>query len=87
MGLKKLLKEIQKYFDQADEGVEGSCDRIDELLKKLIKKERRLTSKLQEAKESGQKDKIKSLKMDLKVTRLQIKKGFKRRKELKNKNC
>ncbi|MFC1388978.1 MAG: hypothetical protein G8D81_17955 [gamma proteobacterium symbiont of Clathrolucina costata] len=60
----------------------AKCDRIDELLGQLEKKEQRLKKKLDEEKNSK---KYKRLKTDLKIVQAQLKKGTKRRDELSKK--
>lgn len=83
MGVDKLLKKIQKHLDKGEKDNEKiRCERIDFLLEKLKKKEQKLTKKLADEKN---KNKRKQLNMERRIVSLELKKGTKRRKELKDK--
>lgn len=82
MGISKLVKHLQQQLSKGDKKHGASLDRIDELLLDLAKKERKLKKKLSEEKNSS---KRKELKLEMKIARLQLKKGKKRRAELAKK--
>lgn len=77
MGLKKILKKLSNLLDDADS---NDCSELKELLEKLEKKQKKIQREL-EQESSG--SKRKSLKLDLKITEAQLKKGEK----LKKKTC
>lgn len=83
MGIEKLFGKLQKHLDKGEKKKAAvRCERIDELLEKLEKKEHQLKKKI-----AGEKDKRnrKQLNMELRIVSLQLKKGAKRRKELAEK--
>jgi hypothetical protein len=83
MGVEKLLEKLQKYLDKGEKReIAVRCDRIDSLLDKLGKKEKKLKKKLASEKD---KSKRKQLKLELRIVSMERKKGNKRRKELKEK--
>lgn len=82
MGIKKLVKHLQQQLAKGEKKGHVSCDRIDDLLLDLGKKEKKLEQKLSDEKNSA---KRKHLKLELKIARLQLKKGKKRRAELASK--
>jgi tRNA A37 N6-isopentenylltransferase MiaA len=82
MNINELLENLKKRLEKAELSDTAKCDRIDELLVQLKKKEQRLKNKLEEEKNSK---KYKRLKTDLKIVQAQLKKGIKRRNELSKK--
>ena len=82
MGIEKLLDSLNGYLKKAEKKKAPQCDQIDELLKKLKEKKKKLEKKLSNENNSTKK---KRLSTELKVVTLQLKKGNKRRDELKNK--
>ncbi|MBV2120090.1 MAG: hypothetical protein N0E59_21780 [Candidatus Thiodiazotropha taylori] len=82
MKINDLLDNLKKRLEKAELSDKAKCDRIDELLGQLEKKEQRLKKKLDEEKNSK---KYKRLKTDLKIVQAQLKKGTKRRDELSKK--
>ena len=82
MKIDSLLQNLKKLLDKAVLSDKAKCNRIDELLAQLKKKETRLQAKMKEEKDSK---KYKRLKTDLKIVRAQLKKGTKRRDELSKK--
>jgi hypothetical protein len=82
MGIEKLLKQLQEYLNKEEKKKVAHCDRIDRLLEKLEEKKKKLEKKL--AAESNS-TKQKRLLTDLKVVKLQLKNGHKRREELSEK--
>ena len=82
MGIKKLIKDLQKQLSKSEQKDNAHLDRIDQLLLDLAKKERKLKKKLAEEKNSS---KRKHLKLEMKIFSLQLKKGQKRRAELAKK--
>ena len=82
MGIKKLIKDLQKQLSKSEQKDNAPLDHIDQLLLDLAKKERKLEKKLSEEKNSS---KRKHLKLEMKILRLQLKKGQKRRAELAKK--
>ena len=82
MGIAKLLKCLHKQLKRSHADKIKQCDQLEELLNQLQKKEQALQQKLQKAKNIS---KRKRLKTDLKIVKLQLKKGRKRLDEL-NKN-
>lgn len=79
MGIKKLIKNLQKQLSKGEKKGKAPLDRIDDLLLDMAKKERNLEQKLSEEKNPT---KRKHLKLELKTARVQLKKGKKRRAEL-----
>ena len=80
MGVEKLLERLQKYLAKGEKkGAAIRCERIDSLLDKLGRKEKKLKKKLASEKD---KSKRKQLNLELRIISLQRKKGRKRRKEL-----
>lgn len=83
MGIDKLVNNLHKNLDQGKlENATVRCERIDELLGKLEKKKSKLKNKLASEK---RKSKRKKLALELRIVTLELKKGRKRRKELKAK--
>ena len=82
MGIKKLIKDLQKQLTKGEKKSNAPLERIDELLLELGLKEKKLQKKLDKEKSSSER---KRLKLDLKVVKLQLKKGKKRRAELAKK--
>lgn len=73
MGINKLIKKVQKILSSETEGTLASRDRIEELLGKLEKKEKKLKHKLSEEKDHS---KRKDLKLKLKIISTQRNKGM-----------
>ncbi|MES9854575.1 MAG: hypothetical protein ABW170_22390 [Candidatus Thiodiazotropha sp. L084R] len=82
MKVKSLLQNLKKMLEKAELSDKVKCDRIDELLIQLEKKEKRLQGKLAKEKNSS---KYKRLKIELRIVKAQLKKGKKRRQELSKK--
>ena len=82
MPIEKLYKQLAQYLDKGERKKKVHCERIDELLEKLKKREHKIEKAL--AKETDA-NKRKHLKIELKTVKAQRKKGNKRRKELKAK--
>ena len=82
MGIEKLIKDLQKQLSKSEQKDNAPLDHIDQLLLDLAKKERKLEKKLSEEKNSR---KRKDLKLEIKIARLQLKKGKKRRTQLAKK--
>ena len=83
MGIDKLIKDLQKQLSKGEKkGKDEHLDSIDQLLLELGLKEKKLEKKLDKAKGSGERKRIK---LDLKVVKAQMKKGKKRRTELAQK--
>ena len=82
MGIKKLIKNLQKQLEKSEKRGKAPLDRIDDLLLEMAKKERKLEQHLSEEKNAT---KRKHLKLELKMARVQLKKGKKRRAELASK--
>ena len=83
MGLKKLIKNLQKSLSAEAGKKHVSRDRIDELLGELEKKEKKLCRKLSKEKNAR---KRKDLKLQLKIVSTQRKKGTARLHELEKKS-
>ena len=79
MGINKLIKNLQNQLSKGEKKGHVSIDRIDDLLDELRKKEKKLEKKLGREKNSS---KRKRLKLELKIVRLQLKKGRARRAQL-----
>lgn len=83
MGVNKILRDLQKNLKKGDKKkAHVHCERIDDLLDKLKKKESKLKKKLATEKN---KHKRKQLTLELKIVSLEHKKGTRRRKELADK--
>jgi hypothetical protein len=82
MGMKKLLKTLERQLLAAERKGYVDYDQIDELLEGIRKKEKKLKKKLQKEKDPG---KRKTLKTELKIVALQLKRGSARRDKLKGK--
>ncbi|MBL3529027.1 MAG: hypothetical protein JMN27_15650 [gamma proteobacterium endosymbiont of Lamellibrachia anaximandri] len=82
MGIEKLLSNLNGFLKKAEKKKTAQCDEIDALLVKLKEKKKKL-----EKKQSNEKNptKKKRLSTELKIITLQLKKGSKRRNELKKK--
>lgn len=74
MGLQKLLKKLGHLLGDSDETEKPDCDGLQKLLHKLKKKRNKLEKQLKEETSSS---KRKSLKLDLKITKAELKKGHK----------
>jgi hypothetical protein len=83
MGLKKLIKSVQKILNSEAEREQVTPERIDELLGELEHKEKKLHHKLSEEKHSK---KRKDLKLQLKIISTQRKKALALLHELKKKS-
>jgi len=82
VGIKKLIKSLQKQLSKGEKKGKAPLDRIDNLLLEMAKKERKLERQLSDEKDPT---KRKHLKLEIKMARLQLKKGKKRRAELATK--
>ena len=83
MGINKILRKLEKNLDEGGKKkAQVHCERIDDLLGKLKKKETKLKKTLASEKN---KHKRKELTLELKIVSLELKKGTKRRKELAEK--
>ncbi len=82
MKIKTLLDNLNVYLKKGEKEKSIQCDRIDELLGKLEEKKKKLQKKLGDESNNTKK---KRLSTELKIVTLQLKKGLKRREELKNK--
>ena len=83
MGINKILRKLEKNLDKGGKKkAQVHCERIDDLLDKLKKKETKLKKALASEKN---KHKRKELTLELKIVSLELKKGTKRRKELAEK--
>ncbi len=82
MSLDKILKKLTKNLKQGEkQSANMRCDRIDALLEKLEAKKKKLES---QASSELNKSKRKKLKLELRIASVELKKGLKRRQELKN---
>ena len=81
MGLKKLLDNLNEYLNRGEKSNSTPCGKIDKLLEKLEEKKKKLEKKHREEKNNSKK---KRLKTELKIVALQLKKGYKRRNNLKS---
>ncbi len=80
MDLDKLIKKLKSNLDKGKKNKHDiSCERIDELLDKIKKKQRKLKSMLAE---EDDKTERKHIKLELKIASVEIRKGLKRRKEI-----
>ena len=73
MGFKKLIKNVQEIFSSEAERTHSSRERIEELLKELEQKEKKLNHKLSKEEDSK---KRKDLKLKLKIISTQRNKGM-----------
>ncbi len=80
MGLEKIIKQLKEHLDRGGKKKAVRCDAVDDLLKKLEERKKKLEKRLE--KESG--GKRKSLKVELKIVNAEIKRGLARRQELKD---
>ncbi|RLJ17141.1 hypothetical protein DJ030_15360 [bacterium endosymbiont of Escarpia laminata] len=82
MGIEKLLDSLNGFLKKAEKKKTAQCDEIDALLDKLKEKKKKL-----EKNQSNENNptKKKRLSTELKIITLQLKKGSKRRNELKKK--
>ena len=83
MGLKKLIKNVQKILNSEAEREQITPERVDELLGELEHKEKKLHHKLSEERHSK---KRKDLKLQLKIISTQRKKTLALLHELKKKS-
>jgi len=83
MGLDKLIKKLHFNLDKGKKSKNDiTCEKIDVLLEKIKKKERKLKAMLLEEEDKTER---KHLKLELKIASAERKKGHKRRSELKKK--
>ena len=82
MKFQNLIKKLETHLSKGEHSKRAQCDRIDELLGKLERKRKKLEKDVEAEKNPTQK---KRLKTDLKIVTLQLKKGVKRREELRKK--
>ena len=82
MGINKLIKDLQNQLSKGEKKGKAPLDRIDDLLGELKQKEKKLERKLDKEKNSSER---KHLKLELKIVRVQLKKGKVRRAELAKK--
>lgn len=80
MGMKKIIKDLETIFKR-NRISKSHCEELEDLLKELEKKERKLKSELDY---ENNKKKRKKLKIELKIVRVQIRKGYRKLEELKN---
>ena len=73
MGFKKLIKNVQEIFSSEAERTHSSRERIEELLKELEQKEKKLNHKLSKEEDSK---KRKDIKLKLKIISTQRNKGM-----------
>ncbi|MBE9561212.1 MAG: hypothetical protein IMF15_10515 [Proteobacteria bacterium] len=84
MGLDKLIKKLQFNLNKGKKSKSDvSCEKIDDLLDKIKKKERKLKTMLAE---EDDKTERKHLKLELKIASAERRKGLKHRREL-GKRC
>ncbi len=74
MDLQKLLKKLGQLLDYSERSGQPDCESVEELLEKLKKKRDKLEKKIDDETSSS---KRKSLKLDLKITKAELKKGRK----------
>jgi hypothetical protein len=79
MGIDKIIKDLESMFKK-DKIKKPHCEELDDLLKELGKKFNKIKSEL--AAESSKK-KRKKLKMELKILRVQLRKGYSKLNDLK----
>lgn len=83
MGIKKIVRKLQNNLKKGNKKkAQVHCERIDDLLDKLKKKETKLKKMLASEKNKHTR---KQLALELKIVSLERKKGAKRRKELADK--
>lgn len=82
MGIEKLIDSLNGYLKKGEKKKIVPCDRIDALLSKLEEKKKNLKKKLNNESNPTKK---KRLSTELKIVTLQLKKGYKRRYELRDK--
>jgi len=82
MPLDKLIKKLEGYLSKGERKKLAHCERIDDLLEKLGKKEQKLQKKMANEKSAS---KRKKLKIELKIISVQKRKGIARREELEKK--
>ncbi len=82
MGIEKLLDNLNGYLKKAEKKKHVQCGQIDDLLEKLKEKKEKLEKKRKHENNSTKK---KRLTTELKIVTLQLKKGNKRRNEIKSK--
>lgn len=83
MGINKLIKNLQNQLSKGEKKGKASLDQIDDLLGELKQKEKKLSHKLDKETNSS---KRKSLKLELKIVQVQLKKGKARRAQLARKH-
>jgi hypothetical protein len=83
MGVKKLFKKLEKQLLAGEREGYVHHDQVDELLQSIRKKQKKLKKKLQKEKDPG---KRKTLKTELKIVALQLKRGGARRDKLKSRD-
>lgn len=80
MGLEKLIKQLGHMLDEPGKNKKADCESIEDLLDKLKKKKNKLEK---EIKKEDRASKRKKLKLELKITSAELKKGQK----LRSKRC
>ncbi|MDX2505258.1 MAG: hypothetical protein QNL62_12400 [Gammaproteobacteria bacterium] len=80
MGINKIKKDLESIFKK-DNISKSHCEELEDLLKELEKRQRKLKSELDFEKN---KKKRKKLKIDLKIIRVQLRKGYSKLDALKN---
>lgn len=83
MGLEKIIKQLKEHLDRGAKKKSVRCDAVDDLLKKLDERKKKLEKKL-DKESSG--SKRKHLKLELKIVDAEIKRGRDRRQQIK-KSC
>lgn len=78
MGIHKIIKDLESIFKK-DKIKKPHCEELNDLLKELEKKERKLKSEIDSEKN---KKKRKKLKIDLKIVQVQLRKGYSKFKSL-----
>lgn len=79
MGIDKIIKDLESIFKK-DKINKSHYEDLEDLLKELEKKEKKLKSELDA---ESSKKKRKKLKMELKIVNVQIRKGYSKLKSLK----
>ena len=79
MGIYKIIKDLESIFKK-DKINKSHYEDLEDLLKELEKKEKKLKSELDA---ESSKKKRKKLKMELKIVNVQIRKGYSKLKSLK----
>ncbi len=82
MGINKIVEKLKTYLDEGERKKRADCDQIVVLLEKLEEKEKKLKKKLDNENNTA---KQKKLKTELKIVKVQLRKGVERAKELQAK--